>query len=146
MPIWGFGSMSLPKNLVMFFSNGNPTHRRAGYCFVSVTANFPNSRFIYSFKAHFQSSFDADLLYGKLDRILDLLQDQHYTELNKLMGTMTLKEVASYLSKSTRTIERRIEKGMLKAVSKEGNADLFSKKDVVQLYLAEYKKWPKRMP
>jgi len=130
----------------MFFSNGSPSRKGAGYCFASVTAHFPNSRFIYSFKPQFRISSDAGLLCDKLDRILDLLQDQHYTELNKLIGTMTLKEVASYLSKSTRTIERRIEKGMLKAVSKEGNADLFSKKDVVQLYLAEYKKWPKRMP
>ncbi|MNM78023.1 hypothetical protein D3C81_899080 [compost metagenome] len=59
---------------------------------------------------------------------------------------MTVKEVAMYLSKSIRTIERRIERGLLKAVGKVGNADLYSKKDVVQLYIAEYKKWPKRMP
>ena len=89
---------------------------------------------------------DTDLYHQKIDRILELLQDQHYSELNKIMGTMTITEVASYLSKSVRTIERRIAKGFLKATYKDGNADLFLKKDVVQLYITEYKRWPRRMP
>ncbi len=83
---------------------------------------------------------------AKLDRIIDLLQEEHYMELQKLSGTMTIHEVAYFLSKSVRTIERRIAKGLLKAAYKEGNADLFLKKDVVQLYVGEYRKWPRRMP
>jgi len=59
---------------------------------------------------------------------------------------MTIHEVAYFLSKSVRTIERRIAKGLLKATYKEGNADLFLKKDVVQLYVTEYRKWPRQMP
>ncbi len=86
------------------------------------------------------------MIDSKLDRIIHLLQDQRYSELHKLVGTMTIKEVASYLSKSVRTIERRIEKGLLKAAFKEGNADLFLKKEVVELYITEYKKWPRQMP
>lgn len=89
---------------------------------------------------------DTDLYHQKLDRILELLQDQHHSELNKIMGTMTITEVASYLCKSVRTVERRIAKGLLKAARKEGNADLFLKKDVVQLYISEYKRWPRQMP
>ncbi|WP_333575195.1 hypothetical protein [Sphingobacterium sp.] len=98
----------------------------------------------YSFQL--KPSIENTMLEAKLDRILDLLQEQQYTELHKLTGTMTIHEVAYFLSKSVRTIERRIAKGLLKATYKEGNADLFLKKDVVQLYVTEYKKWPRQMP
>ncbi|WP_313532984.1 helix-turn-helix domain-containing protein [Sphingobacterium athyrii] len=130
----------------MFFSNGHPSCQGSSYPFATTTANFPNTRFVYSYKKCATVLVDTDLYHQKLDRILDLLQDQHYSELNKIMGTMTINEVASYLSKSVRTIERRIAKGFLKAAYKEGNADLFLKKDVVELYIIEYKKWPRQMP
>lgn len=127
----------------MFFSTGSPDRQVAGARFVS-NATVRSIQISYVLP---QAQEHADLMMmTKLDRILDLLQEQHYTQLNKLLGTMTLREVASYLSKSTRTIERRIEKGLLKAVEKVGNSDLYSKKDVVQLYITEYKRWPKRMP
>ncbi|RKO72142.1 hypothetical protein D7322_08610 [Sphingobacterium puteale] len=145
-PIWDFGGMSPPKDQCMFFSNGHPSCQGSSYRFACTTVNFPNTRFVYSFKQRSTALFDTDLYYQKLDRVLELLQDQHYSELNKIMGTMTITEVASYLSKSVRTIERRIAKGFLKAAYKEGNADLFLKKDVVQLYISEYKRWPRQMP
>jgi len=127
----------------MFFSTGSPDRQGIIPRFVSnATAN----KIHISYSMHTASSHSDRMITTKLDRILDLLQDQQYSDLNKLIGTMTIKEVASYLSKSIRTIERRIEKGLLKSVEKVGNADLYSKKDVVQLYIAEYKKWPKRMP
>ncbi|WP_293942755.1 MULTISPECIES: helix-turn-helix domain-containing protein [unclassified Sphingobacterium] len=130
----------------MFFSNGHPSCQGSSYRFATTTDNFPNTRFVYLLKQRSTALVDSDLYHQKIDRILELLQDQHYSELNKIMGTMTITEVASYLSKSVRTIERRIAKGFLKAAHKEGNADLFLKKDVVQLYIHEYKRWPRRMP
>lgn len=130
----------------MFFFNGNPSSQGFSYSFASVTDNKSDTQYVYSPEKRSCTSLDPEEYHRKLDRILDLLQEQQYSELHKLVGTMTLQEVASFMSKSTRTIERRIEKGMLKAVAKDGNADLFLKKDVVQLYVAEYKKWPKRMP
>ena len=131
----------------MFFLKGAPASTGACYRFVSTTCDDVFSpRFVYTFTRKSSTLADMDGYREKLDRILDLLEEQKYSELNKLIGTMTLKEVASFMNKSTRTIDRRIEKGMLKAVGKEGNADLFHKKDVVELYVTEYKKWPKKMP
>ncbi|MND62556.1 hypothetical protein D3C87_832750 [compost metagenome] len=127
----------------MFFSPGSPDLQGIIPRFVS---NASVSKIQISYSLHTVSSHPDPMINTKLDRILDLLQEQNYSDLNKLIGTMTVKEVAMYLSKSIRTIERRIERGLLKAVGKVGNADLYSKKDVVQLYIAEYKKWPKRMP
>ncbi len=127
----------------MFFSTGSPDLQGTARLFVS-NATCTNIQFSYTIQP--PSAHSDALTQDKLDRILDLLQDQHYAELHKLMGTMTIQEVASYLSKSVRTIERRIEKGLLKAAYKEGNADLFLKKEVVELYVQEYKKWPRQMP
>lgn len=127
----------------MFFSPGSPELQGIIPRFVS---NASVSKIHISYSLRTASIHSDPMLNTKLDRILDLLQDQQYSDLNKLIGTMTVKEVALYLSKSIRTIERRIERGMLKAVGKVGNADLYSKKDVVQLYISEYKRWPKRMP
>ncbi len=118
----------LLKNQCMFFSNGRPSCQGSSYRFASTTVNSPNTRFVYSFKKFSMTPVVTDLYHQKLDRILELLQDQHYSELNKIMGTMTITEVASYLCKSVRTVERRIVKGLLKAARKEGNADLFLKK------------------
>ncbi len=127
----------------MFFSTGSPDLQGTALLFVS-NATCANIRFSYTIQPRLIP--DDSLIDSKLDRIIHLLQDQRYSELHKLVGTMTIKEVASYLSKSVRTIERRIEKGLLKAAFKEGNADLFLKKEVVELYITEYKKWPRQMP
>ncbi|MDM1295875.1 hypothetical protein HX021_16415 [Sphingobacterium sp. N143] len=127
----------------MFFAIGSPDLQGIIPRFVS---NASGNKIQISYSLRTAPSHSDPMINTKLDRILDLLQDQQYSDLNKLIGTMTIKEVASYLSKSVRTIERRIERGLLKAVGKVGNADLYGKKDVVQLYIAEYKKWPKRMP
>ena len=127
----------------MFFSPGSPDLQGSILRFVS-NATCVNLKISYALQANQGNAYAP--MDTKLDRILDLLQDQHYSELNKIMGTMTIHEVASFLSKSVRTIERRIAKGFLKATHKEGNADLFLKKDVVQLYITEYKRWPRRMP
>lgn len=127
----------------MFFFTGSPDLQGINPCFVS-NATCINLKISYTLQAKHDIAYTQ--MDAKLDRIIDLLQEQDYTELQKLTGTMTIHEVASFLSKSVRTIERRIAKGLLKAVDKEGNADLFLKKDVVQLYVGEYKKWPRSMP
>lgn len=127
----------------MFFSPGSPELQGIIPRFVS---NASVSKIHISYSIRTAATHSDPLINAKLDRILDLLQEQNYSDLNKLIGTMTVKEVALYLSKSIRTIERRIAKGFLKAAFKEGNADLFLKKDVVQLYISEYKRWPRRMP
>jgi hypothetical protein len=127
----------------MFFLKGSPDQKGIVPRFVS-NATAIHLKINYSFQL--KSSIEYTPLEAKLDRIIDLLQEEHYTELQKLSGTMTIHEVASFLSKSVRTIERRIAKGLLTAAYKEGNADLFLKKDVVQLYVGEYRKWPRRMP
>lgn len=127
----------------MFFIKGSPHQQGINPHFVSNATGI-RLKIHYSFQL--KSSLENTMLEAKLDRILDLLQEQQYTELHKLTGTMTIHEVAYFLSKSVRTIERRIAKGLLKATYKEGNADLFLKKDVVQLYVTEYKKWPRQMP
>jgi hypothetical protein len=127
----------------MFFSTDSPDLQGISPSFVS-NATCNHLKIHYSFQL--KPSIGYSPLEAKLDRILDLLQEQQYTELHKLTGTMTIHEVANFLSKSVRTIERRIAKGLLKAAYKEGNADLFLKKEVVQLYVTEYKKWPRQMP
>ncbi|APU97848.1 hypothetical protein BV902_17190 [Sphingobacterium sp. B29] len=127
----------------MFFVKGSPDQQEINTHFVSNATGI-RLKIHYSFQL--KPSIENTTLEAKLDRILDLLQEQQYTELHKLTGTMTIHEVAYFLSKSVRTIERRIAKGLLKATYKEGNADLFLKKDVVQLYVTEYKKWPRQMP
>ena len=127
----------------MFFVKGSPDQKEINPHFVSNATGI-HLKIYYSFQL--KPSIENTTLEAKLDRILDLLREQQYTELHKLTGTMTIHEVAYFLSKSVRTIERRIAKGLLKATYKEGNADLFLKKDVVQLYVTEYKKWPRQMP
>lgn len=127
----------------MFFVKGSPDQKGIIPRFVSNATGI-HLKIHYSFQL--KPSIGYTPLEAKLDRILGLLQEQHYTELHKLTGTMNIHEVAYFLSKSVRTIERRIAKGLLKAAYKEGNADLFLKKDVVQLYVTEYKKWPRQMP
>ena len=127
----------------MFFVKGSPDQQEISPRFVSNATGI-RLKIHYSFQL--KPSIENTTLEAKLDRILDLLQEQQYTELHKLTGTMTIHEVAYFLSKSVRTIERRIAKGLLRATYKEGNADLFLKKDVVQLYVTEYKKWPRQMP
>lgn len=127
----------------MFFSPGSPDLQGSILRFAS-NATCVNLKISYALQANQGNAYAP--MDAKLDRILDLLQEQQYTELHRLTGTMTIHEVASFLSKSVRTIERRIAKGFLKAAYKEGNADLFLKKDVVQLYISEYKRWPRQMP
>lgn len=127
----------------MFFVKGSPDQQEINPHFVSNATGI-HLKIHYSFQL--KPSVENTMLEAKLDRILDLLQEQQYTELHQMTGTMTIHEVAYFLSKSVRTIERRIAKGLLKATYKEGNADLFLKKDVVQLYVTEYKKWPRQMP
>lgn len=127
----------------MFFVKGSPDQQEINPHFVSNATGI-RLKIHYSFQL--KPSIENTMLEAKLDRILDLLQEQQYTELHQMTGTMTIHEVAYFLSKSVRTIERRIAKGLLKATYKEGNADLFLKKDVVQLYVTEYKKWPRQMP
>jgi len=127
----------------MFFVKGSPDQQEISPRFVSNATGI-RLKIHYSFQL--KPSIENTTLESKLDRILDLLQEQQYTELHKLTGTMTIHEVAYFLSKSVRTIERRIAKGLLRATYKEGNADLFLKKDVVQLYVTEYQKWPRQMP
>jgi hypothetical protein len=127
----------------MFFVKGSPDQQEINPHFVSNATGI-HLKIHYSFQL--KPSIENTMLEAKLDRILDLLQEQQYTELHQMTGTMTIHEVSYFLSKSVRTIERRIAKGLLKATYKEGNADLFLKKDVVQLYVTEYKKWPRQMP
>ncbi|WP_336835909.1 hypothetical protein [Sphingobacterium siyangense] len=127
----------------MFFVKGSPDQQEINPHFVSNATGI-HLKIHYSFQL--KPSIENTMLEAKLDRIFDLLQEQQYTELHQMTGTMTIHEVAYFLSKSVRTIERRIAKGLLKATYKEGNADLFLKKDVVQLYVTEYKKWPRQMP
>ncbi|WP_343566624.1 hypothetical protein [Sphingobacterium sp.] len=127
----------------MFFVKGSPDQK-------GITPRFASNATCIHLKIHYSFQLNQSIQYtpleAKLDRILGLLQEEQYTELRRLTGTMTIHEVAYFLSKSVRTIERRIAKGLLKATYKEGNADLFLKKDVVQLYVREYKKWPRQMP
>lgn len=128
----------------MFFYENTPAYQEPSYCFVSHVTN-SNFKITYHFPSHPDTAIA--MLHAKIDRILLLLEcPQNEDEYAGLVGTMCTREAAEFIAISKRTFERKVKEGLISPIAKNMKKNRFSKRDVVQLYIAYRGYKPTHLP